>query len=161
LMKKCNKASVEELSKFMDETLASLSAKEQEIVTLKSEKETLSKQIEESKLVIENAKLESEKIKAEFDVIKAELDKRVTAEKAAFIKARRDELTEEFAKDLTDEDIVNDLKFENAKLKKELAIAKQEKGNVTEGLEAGSKEKEVVPEAFKKQENIRIHAFGK
>jgi hypothetical protein len=163
LIKKYNKASTEELSKFMDETLVALSAKEQEIATLKSEKEVSAKQIEESKLIIENAKLEIEKIKTEFDTVKAELDKRVIAEKAAFVKGRKDELGEEFAKDLTDEDITNDLKFENAKLKKELAIAKgtQEKASVQTGLEAGSKIVEKSDETFKKQKSISDLAFTK
>jgi len=160
LLKKYNKATVEELSKFIDETLSSISTKDQEIATLKTDKDTLSKQIEESKLLIENAKLEAEKIKTEFATVKSELDKRISAEKAAFVKTRRDEIGEEFAKDLTDEDICNDLKFENAKLKKELAIAKQEKGSVTTGLEAGSKTKEEVSPSFKKQESIRNQAFG-
>lgn len=160
LIKKYNKASIEELSKFIDESLASLSAKDVELATLKTEKEAILKQVEESKIVVENAKLEVEKVKTEFETVKAELDKRVTAEKAAFVKARRDEIGEEFAKDLTDEDITNDLKFENAKLKKELAIAKQEKGNVSEGLEAGAKKKEEENPVFKKQDSIKKQAFG-
>lgn len=163
LIKKYNKASIEELSKFIDETLASLSAKEVELATLKTEKETVLKQVEESKLAIENAKLEAEKIKTEFETVKAELDKRVAAEKATFVKGRKDELGEEFAKDLTDEDICNDLKFENAKLKKELAIAKatQEKGNTKpEGLESGAKNEDKTSEAFKKQESIHKKAYN-
>jgi phage FluMu protein Com len=161
LIKKYNKASVEELSKFMDETLASLSAKEVELATLKSEKEAITKQMEESKLIIENAKLETEKIKTEFETVKAELDKRVVAEKAAFVKVRKDELGEEFSKDMTDEDITNDLKFENAKLKKELATLKvaKEEGSVRTGLEAGAKKLDEVPVAFKKQKSISELAF--
>jgi hypothetical protein len=162
LIKKYNKASVDELAKFIDETLASLSAKETENATLKSEKEALTKTVEESKLIIENAKLETEKIKTEFANVKEELDKRISAEKAAFVKARRDEIGEEFAKELSDEDIQNDLKFENAKLKKELSAAKQEKGSIASGMEAGSKIKtETHSESFKKQESIRDQAFGK
>jgi len=161
LLKKYNKATIEELSSFVDETLASLTAKEQEVASLKSEKETISKQIEESSLAIENAKLELEKVKAEFATVKEELDKRIVAEKQAFVKSRRDELGEEFSKELSDEDISNDLKFENAKLRKEISKIKQEKGSVASaGLEAG-KTDEKVPEHFVKQNRIKDQAFGK
>jgi hypothetical protein len=57
-----------------------------------------------------------------------------------------------------------DLKFENAKLKKELANAQKKLDTASikkdDGLEAGSKEK-VVESAFKKQDTIREKAFGK
>ncbi len=158
-LKKYNKATVEELVKYFDETLASITVKDTEIASLKSEKETFVKASEDTKLIIENSKLEIEKVKTEAKLIKNELDKRINAEKAAFVKARKDELGEEFAKDLTDEDISNDLKFENAKLKKELKLAKEGKPSQG-GLEAGAKS---VPEvdSFGKQKAIQDMAFPK
>lgn len=155
-LKKFGKGSVEELVKFIDETLATVSSKEAEIAELK-------KTIEESKLKIENSKIELEKVTVEAAAVKAELDKRVAAEKASLIKTRRDELTEEFAKDLTDEDIMVDLKFENAKLKKDLSVAKKAIESASTkapvvGMEAGAKETP-VPEIYAKQKNIQDQAF--
>lgn len=155
ILKKYNKANVEEFSKFVDESLASLKAKEEEVATL-------TKKIEESTLVIENAKLEVEKVKTEFEGVKAELEKRLAAEKAAIVKTRRDDLGEEFAKDITDEDIMNDLKFENAKLRKELATAKakvEEASKKTDGLEGGKKV-ETPHKSFEKQANVQKRVFG-
>ena len=151
LLKKYNKASVEELIKFVDETLASLSTKEQEFATLK-------KEVEDLKLSSENAKLELEKVKGEYATVKADLDSRVTAEKAAIVKARKDELGEEIIKELnlSDDDIIHDLKFENAKLKKALK-AQPSKG----GLEAGAEIKVKEETIFNAQSSIHERAFSK
>ena len=143
ILKKYSKASAEELVKFLETEIATLksasethvtelaskvqeiTAKDTELATMKTEKEAMIKSAEESKLIVENAKIELEKIKAEFATIKADLDARLAAEKASAVKARKDQIGE-YAKDMSDEDILNDLKFENAKLKKERdeAIAK-------------------------------------
>jgi len=155
LLKKYSKSSVEELIKFIDELQIAQTAKDQEIATL-------NKSLEDSKLMVENAKIELEKTLVEAKAVKEQLDARLTAEKAAAVKARKDELGEEFAKDLTDEDVMNDLKFENAKLKKELALAKQEKGSTekkSEGLEAGAKEVKKESPAFDKQKSIQEKAW--
>lgn len=162
LLKKYNKSSIEELVKYFDESIVSLTSKETELASLKAEKETLLKDIEESKLKLENSSIELEKVKVEATAIKEQLDARLAAEKAAIVQAKRDELGEEFAKDLSDEDLLNDLKFENAKLKKELAAVKQEKGSVTkpeEGLEAGKKIEGAKSETFARQELIQKKAF--
>lgn len=156
ILKKYNKANVEEFAKHVEEMANSLTSKDKEIADLK-------KAVEEANIKVENSKIELEKVIVEAKAVKEQLDAKLAAEKAAFIKTRRDELGEEFAKELTDEDIVIDLKFENAKLKKELAETKKkvEKANVetpASGLEAGSK---VVPEdeIFKKQKSIKERAF--
>jgi hypothetical protein len=143
---------IEVLQKEIDQLNVNLVAKDTEIASLK-------KELEDSKLKIENSKIELEKVQTEAKAIKDQLDAKLAAEKAAFVKARKDELGEEFSKDLTDEDISNDLKFENAKLKKELAEVK--KGAVkpaTGGLEAGAKV-EPADEAFIKQKSIQSQAF--
>jgi hypothetical protein len=160
LLKKYQKASVEEFDKFVAESVSSLTAKDTEIAALKAEKDTLIKSLDEAKLIVENSKLEVEKVKTEAANVKAELDKRLAAEKAAFIKARRDELGEEFAKDISDEDIVDDLKFENVKLKKEIAQLKTAKP-AEGGLEAGAKTVTKDEKVFVTQKNIETKAFTK
>jgi len=157
ILKKYNKASVEELIKFIDESVAGISVKDAELATLKTEKDSLLKTVEEAKLMVENAKIELEKVKVEAKAIQDQLDARLAAEKAAAVKTRRDELGEEFAKDLTDDDIMMDLKFENAKLKKELAQVKA-KAPEKAGLESGAKETP-KDESFLKQSRIQEQAF--
>jgi hypothetical protein len=156
-LKKYNMASIADMTKFVDEMSSSLVSKEKEIADLK-------KSVEDASLKIENSKIEIEKVQVEAKTVKDQLDAKLAAEKASFVKARKDELGEEFAKDLTDEDICNDLKFENAKLKKELATVKkvQETASTkTEGMEAGTKTAVTKDPLFTKQENIQSKAFPK
>ena len=160
LLKKYNKASVEELIKFLESEIDNqkqvVGKKDQELASLKTEKDSLSKLVEESKLMIENSKLEIEKVKTEHATIKAELDKRLAEEKAAIVKTRKDSLGE-FAKDISDEDILNDLKFENAKLKKELAEAKSKPAGG--GLDAGATTKDKDVTYTDKQKRIQDKAW--
>jgi hypothetical protein len=157
LIKKFNKASIEELSTFMDETLASLSAKDVEIASLKAEKEVSIKSLADSKLETENAKLELEKVKADFTVAQTELANIEKAKKDAIVLARKEDLGPEYSANLTDEDLLNDLKFENAKLKKELKKVTVEP--VKAGLEAGAATGTVVDPAYTKQKSIHEKAF--
>lgn len=158
-LKKYSKSSVEELVKYFDAELASIKntiiTKEQEIVSFKTEKETLAKTIEDSKLIVENAKLEIEKIKAELAVFKSAEEKKLADEKAAKVKSRKDELGE-YAKDMSDEDVLNDLKFENAKLKKERDEAVKKASKT--GLDAGATVV-VEDEVTKKRKNIQARAW--
>jgi hypothetical protein len=157
LIKKFNKASIEELSKFMDETLVSLSAKDVEIASLKAEKEVSIKSLADSKLETENAKLELEKVKGEFTVAQTELASIEKAKKDAIVLARKEDLGPEFLASLTDEDLLNDLKFENAKLKKQLKQANVKP--VIAGLEAGAATDNVVDPVFLKQKAIHDSAY--
>lgn len=157
LIKKHNKATIEELSTFIDETLVSLSTKDIEIASLKTEKEVSAKSLMDSKLETENAKLELEKIKGEFATVQTELASIRQAEKEAIVKARKEDLGPEFLASLTDEDILNDLKFENAKLKKQLKQANVKP--VTAGLEAGAATDNVVDPVFLKQKAIHDSAY--
>jgi hypothetical protein len=132
-----------------------------ELATVKTEKEAMVKAAEESKLIVENSKVEIEKLKAEFATIKAELDSRLAAEKAAAIQSRKDEIGE-YAKDMSDEDILNDLKFENAKLRKERdeALAKANIAPAAkQGLDAG---KVVTKEdvSYTKQKTVQEKAWN-
>jgi len=154
MLKKYNKSSLEELLKFIDENIA-------DTKRLNEENATLKKAVEDSKMVVENSKLEMEKIKVDAEAIKKDLDARLAAETAASVKERKDSLGEEYAKDMSDEDIMNDLKFENAKLKKELAIANAKAGKTEDGgLDAGAKTEDAIAEPFKKQKSIGEKAFG-
>jgi hypothetical protein len=153
LLVKHNKASVEELGKFIDETLASVTAKDVELASVKQE-------LADSKIKIENSNLELERIKVEMAAIKTDLDVRITAEKASLIKARRDELDEDLNKAMTDEDILNELKFENAKLKKLLKNAKIEVP-VKASLEAGKQVTLKDNSVFSSQKSVQELAFPK
>lgn len=143
-----------------------------EIATLKESLEKANKQIETLTKDAEDAKASLTKATEEFEKAKAELTEKFTKEKDEVIKlagekavkiaTRKAELAE-FAKDLKDEDILDDVKFENAKLKKENAELKK-KGPVTASvtettLEVGSKTDEVTSEVFKTQDTIQNLAF--
>lgn len=175
LLTKYSKASVEELVKFLDTELdtikATVTTKEQELATklqeltvkdtelatLKTEKESISRLVEESKLSADNVKLELETLKANYATLKAELDSKKTAETASEIKSRKD-LLGDYAKDMSDEDILNELKFENAKLRKERDEAVTKAGK--KGLDAGSV-LEIEDETTTKRKNIQEKAWIK
>lgn len=90
------------------------------------------------------------------------------AERDAKIKSRRDELGD-FAKDVKDEELLDDEKFENLKIKKENARLKdvvkkaKEDGKITEedikGLEIGSTDKDVDDEIKAKAKRVNEIAF--
>lgn len=147
LLKKYNKATAEEFQKFVDELVSSSTSKDSELATLKAS-------LEESKKVAETATAEAKTAKEALNV-------KIEAEKAALVKARREELEAEFAKDLKDEDLLDETKFELAKTKKELAKIKAQQP-AKGGLEAGgTKDKDVKTEgAFKVQKSITELAFA-
>ena len=156
LLKKYNKASIEEVVASLESTIesanASIASKDTELTTLKTDKDGLVASLEEAKKAVEMAKLE-------VVTIKDLLDKKLSEEKAMLIKARREELGEEFAKDLSDEDILDATKFELAKTKKELAVVKASKGKEQGGLEAGSKKPEGKDPLYTKQDRIQKNAW--
>ena len=138
------KSSEDEIKNLKDQLIQ----KDQEIATLKVDKDNL---------IAENNTL-----KQEVATVKTELDRRIAEEKSAKIKVRKDELGEEYTKDLSDEDILDDVKFENAKLKKENVILKKEKKDTkpaTAGLEAGATILDPQSPAFTKQTNIQEKAW--
>lgn len=158
LLKKYNKASIEEvvasLETEIESVKASIASKDTELATLKTEKDGLVASLEEAKKAVEVAQ-------TEVKTIKETLDKKLADEKASLIKARREELGEEFAKILSDEDILDAVKFELAQTKKELAVIKASKGSEKGGLEAGSKKLEgQADHTFVKQDRIQKNAFS-
>lgn len=155
IMKKYSKASIEDVVKFLeteiDTAKASITSKDQEIATLKTDKDTVTAELATIKASLVT-------VKEEAKVAKEALDAKLAAEKAALITARKAELGEEFAKDLKDEDILDETKYELAKTKKELALAKAEKPTKG-GLEAGAAGATGDP-VFDRQNKIQKHAFG-
>ena len=162
---------VEKQKKVMEEQT---SMNEEKMKELSSKVQSLEEQLLAKDTEIATLKADAEKAKAEFakekeEAIVAALEaEKVKAEKAAKISERRAELTEEFAKDLSDEDILDDVKFENAKLKKENTELKA-KAPVTsskkeDGLETGKKKEKVLSEKDKKLEasaaKVNDFAYG-
>jgi hypothetical protein len=153
-----NEAQIKELN---DKVLA-LETSEK---ALKLEVATLTEALTKANKDLTDAKeqFEKEKTTAIEEALVAE---RASVEKAKVISARKTELGE-FAKDLKDEEILDDVKFENAKLKKENAELKKVKAPITakiekeETLEVGSKSDEVSSEIFKVQDKIKELAFSK
>jgi hypothetical protein len=131
-------------------------AKDTELAAVKSELEAAKTKI---------AELEAIQVAASEETKKAvEL-----AKKNATIVAERKAELGEFAKDMKDEDILDDLKFENAKLKKENSELKAKKLEEAKEIETGKTKEEVkletgskdkVSEVFKSQKRIKEFAFG-
>ena len=133
---------------------------EEKIKELEQEVAKLKEQLQQKEAVIAELKKESEEAKTKIEEIEKAKEQEIkkAKEQAKIIAERRAEL-KEFAKDVKDEDLLNDLMYENLKLKKEIAElkkAKQEKGS----LETGSTDKDKEEEIFKKQKSIRKKAFG-
>ncbi len=108
---------------------------------------------------LDEAQKEIAKLKDDLKKATDKLTLIAKAEKDKLIKARKDELGE-FAKDVSDEDILNDTKFENLKLKK--YIADKEAGKDVKppvDLTKGSVEKGKTDEVTKRN-SIRDIAFG-
>lgn len=124
----------------------------------------LTKELEEAKTAVETSKTALEQEQAKYKELEGSIPAKVkdAQELAKKISDRRNELGEEFAKDMKDEDIVNDDKYEIAKLKKENAALKKPesatKGNKT--LEAGSKNKEVTDPSIATQKSAAKLAWG-
>jgi hypothetical protein len=134
-----------ELQKIKED--AELQAKE--LAEVKVNLEKSSKDLEDfKKAAVEDQKLAVEKAKAETKVL----------------AERRAELTEEFSKDLSDADILNEDKFENAKLKKKIAELEKAKTIVTastENAELVSGSKTVTSPTTETQKKVSAYAFGK
>jgi len=166
---------MEELKKLQDELAVIKAAKETSDAEIASLKEKLA--TAEAKVTEVEAKLvEAQTLATAKETALTEAQTKAEAEKAeAIVKAkeeatkltlRKAELGEEFAKDMKDEDILNDDKFENAKLKKEVAELKAKtpvKASVNTGkkteIVVGSKDTE--SEITKAQKRVTEMAFAK
>jgi len=154
---KMDEKQIKELTDKLATLESASTAKDVELTTVKAELEAAKTKVAELEATILASTEEAKKA--------VEL----ATKNATTIAERKAELGEA-AKNLKDEDLLDDLKFENAKLKKEneaLKAAKIEKAEVIETgkekvedkLEAGSKDK--VSETFKSQKRIKEYAFGK
>jgi len=152
MLKKYAKTDVNELVTYLDATIdeikASVVVKDEEIATLTTEKDELTKSLDEAKKTSEEAT--------------QKLNEKLEAEKAAEIAKRRDELGEEACKDVSDEDIMNEDKFSLLKANKKIAELEKSteiKEPVKAGLEAGKVLTDEDP-SIKKQKSIQSKAFG-
>lgn len=151
---------IAELSAKIGVHESTLISKDKEIASLKEQVEKLTKEIEDAKIKLETEKVNTAKAVEEANVAKAEIAKRINAEKASLVEARRKELTEEFAKNYKDEDLLDELKFELAKSKKELADLKSgKKSQEKASIDAGAKSKEQENEIFAAQDRVRKQAY--
>lgn len=136
-----------------------LKAKDAEIAKLAKDVVDAKTAIETSTKVITEAEVKYKELQ---DSIPTKI--KDAQELAKKIAERRAELTEEFAKDISDEDIVNEDKYTIAKLKKENAsLKKPETASTTKPnktLEAGSKNKEVADPSFATQKGAAKLAWG-
>lgn len=130
-------------------------------------------EIEETKVETSKEKLYKQRIhkvvslaisqREEIAKIKKEMTEKIAFYKdnAKKVISRRIELGEEFAKDLSDEDLLNDDKFENAKLKKDNVLLKAKAKTLTTSSESvGDKVEESIDDLAKKRAKVNEHAFG-
>lgn len=151
---------IKELEAKITELSSQLEAKNAEVAALTAQVSEVKTQVEAANATVETLKQEKE-----VAVTKAR-------EQATLVANRKAELGTEYAKDLSDEDILDDIKFENAKLKKEVAELKI-KASVTPAvasvtpavttpatpLAVGAKET-AESDISKKQKRVREFAFG-
>ena len=142
---------VSEIVKAMEEKVKA--EKAQEEAKIKEELATLKASLEEASKKLEAATVELKKYKdAEEEKVKAEI--------AAKIQSRKDELGE-FAKEMKDEDLLDETKYEVAKLKKENADLKAGKVTPKPDLTKGSADKKVNETEQKARAKVNDIAFGR
>ena len=146
------------------ETATLVETKDKEVATLKES--VIAKDTE-----IANLKTEFDKVKNDAETANAEIAKRDKEIKDAEIAKRKTELGD-LAKDMTDEDIMNEDKFkiakltkENADLKAKVPVEEPKKGSEEHkeetDLDKGSKDKKKDTEVFATQKRVNEKAFGK
>jgi hypothetical protein len=170
LLKKYDQATVEEQSGLFEEVVkevASLKAKVQEL----TEAQTTAKVEAEEALTAKDTEIASLKeqiseITTKAETAQAELDRRDEEVKQAAIAERKEALGD-FAEGMADEDILDDVKYELATLKKENAELKaktaEEEPEKAEkvAMTKGSKNKNQKDELFKTQSRVVEKAYGK
>lgn len=154
---------MEEKIKQLEAEIAKLA---EQVKTKDTEIATLSAQVSETKSQVEAATATVESLKVEKDTAVKQ-----AKETATLVANRRAELGSDFAKDLSDEDIADELKFKVAKLEKENAELKVKvtakpapvtTASTETSLTVGSKETVdiVTPEVTARQNTVRKLAFG-
>jgi hypothetical protein len=131
-------------------------AKAKEVETAKAEVAKMQNELKEA-----TAKLEA--ATAEIAKFKAVEEAKAKAEIASKVQARKDELGE-FAKDMKDEDVLDETKYEMAKLRKEnadLKARKDKKDDEKPDLTKGSADKKVAEVETKSRAKVNELAFGR
>jgi len=131
-------------------------------------KEELAKKTEESEkatATINELKKESEDAKKKIeDIEKAKAEDIEKAKKEAKIVAERRAELADFAKDISDEDLLDDVKYENAKLKMELANKEKEievaKKGKPQDFTKGSRDKDTEDPVANANKKVRKYAWG-
>jgi len=126
--------SEEELIEKIEQLQKEIEQYKSSIETLEKEKAELEKN--NQNLTQEKEKLEKEKEKLETEVKKEQEKAKLYKEKGELIAKRRAELGE-FAKDLSDEDLLDDTKYELARLRKENYELRQKSGDLETGHSGG------------------------
>lgn len=162
---------MDEKIKLLEQEKASLIAEKEKAsadLVVATEKVTkLETELAELKAIVEASNKKIEEATAKFEADKAEAIK-VAKENATIVANRKAELLD-FAKDMSEEDILNNDKYEIAKLKKENSelatklesakVVKPETASTQAELAVGSKGAE--SEVEKTRNKIREYAFGK
>lgn len=124
-------------------------------------------ELEKSQATLEELKKVSKEYKDKVEEVeKAKVKEIEKAKKEAMIIAKRKSELGEFAKDLSDEDLLDDVKFENAKLKKELAELKKANKNNNDDkgsgdFSKGSKNKDSEDPVESLRKKVDEAAWGK
>lgn len=168
---------MEKQIKELQEAVAKLNAQKEidakEIASLKEKITETETALEESKTQAESANVKVTEIektleesKENFETEKAEAIENAKVETAKLAE-RRTEIGD-FGKEISDEDILDDAKYEVSLLKKENAELKVKAGKVNETASTKDKDtqldvgsKETKTEVSKKQDKVREYAFGK
>ena len=146
---------IEDLKKQIEDSNKKLEEIDKEIVKVKEEAKN---QSEQAKQETEKVKKDSEeKIKQLEDAKKEEIEQAIN--KTKIITERRVSLGE-FADGLTDDDLLDNTKYENAQLKLQIAIKEGKKVNKA-NLEIGTKDKDKNKEIWEAQGRVHKMAYHK
>jgi len=172
LLKRYEESTVEEQAKLFKETVeenaelkTQVESKTAEVEEAKVATEEAGKQIEEKDAEIAKLTEEKDEVTKRADTAEEEIATRDKEIRDAEIARRREELGEEIAKDISDDDIMDDTKFENVKLKKENAALKDKAGEEDpvedKDLDKGSKDKDTDDPIVEAGKRVREKAYGK
>jgi len=167
LLKKYSQATVDEQSSMYAELLketAALKVKIDELSKVVEEKTAeLAKITEEKTAEVASLTAKVDEISKEAETAKAEIARRDAEVKAAEV-AKKKEALGSFAEGMSDEDILDSVKYENAMLKKEVAELKATKAvepvKAAVELTKGAADKTVNSDEFKVQKNVIKLAYG-
>lgn len=178
LLEKYEKSTVEEQAKLFKETIEEVAklktdviAKDTVVATKDTEIVSLKDSVTAKDAEIAALKTDLDKAKKDTETATAEIARRDKEIKDAEIAKRKTELGD-IAKDMSDEDVMNEDKYQIAKLKKENADLKAKipasdpaKGSAEKkedaDLDKGSKDKNKDTAIFATQKKVTERAFGK